>query len=122
MIFQMNIIRPVRGNTGYPTCVMTSMTSAAVYSFPTEQFPMCLVLFSPVHQIYALQDLLGIVDELEQAEELQFRLQIFGKRVEVHFDTLNTFATELILTFISSVKHFELGDWAFLPSGAGQVL
>ena len=97
----------------------------ATYNFPTEGdilLPMCLVLFSPPEEISSLSSLMELVHDLEEADQFGYRAQYFATRVEIHFSRLDFFSVLLILVFILSLKHKDLGDWCFVPSDAGVVL
>lgn len=98
----------------------------AIYGFPMDEedylLPMCLVLFTAPDQISALRQLLDILDDLEEADEIDSYVpQFFASRVELHISHLNRFSAMLLLVFISSKRHFELGDWCFVPSAVGQL-
>ena len=113
------ILRPSMQQTGM-TCIMTEQTPMAVYSFPMdegdEMKPMCLVFFSPASSITPLEELVSVLVDLEEAQEITFWICNYPSRVEFHFNKLTRFCAELLLVFLSSFDHIELGDWAFMPS------
>ena len=100
----------------FSPCIMASDSTAAVYSYPEEKFPICLVLTSPYSLIAALDDLIEHVLDLENAGDILYKLQVYENRVEFHFDCLSYLAAMILLSFLSSVPHHETGDWAFLAS------
>ena len=101
---------------------MTSTTPATVYSYHTEDFAMCLVFFGNASSVPALLDIIGICDDLVLANELNYIGNLLPTRVELHFESLNTFALMLLTATLTSKKHEEWGDWAFVPSDVGQEL
>ena len=121
MFQKMSIYRPYRLPTVIPTCIMTSSTLAAIYSYPTD-VPMCLVMFSPPIFISALATILEACDDLDQADEATHTVQMFGSRVEIHFEYLNDFSLEYLALTITSFPHAEIGDWAMVPSVMGLQL
>ena len=115
--FQMPNIRPVYDTVA---CIMAG-GPAAIYSFPTEEgngIPVCLIFDSPHYAIEVMEDIIAVINELDST----YCLQLFPFRTEIHFSELDYFATVMICEVLTSVSHWEVGDWAFLPSEMGAVL
>ena len=110
-------IRPI---LGCGSCMMVD-GPAAIYSFPLEEdngIPVCLIFEYPAHLIEVLNDILSLINE----SELVYRLQIFPFRTELHFEQLEYLELVMMCEILTSVAHYEVGDWCFLPSEMGTVL
>ena len=113
---EMNETIQTRIDPFYPPCIMSINSIASVYCYPEYGFPVCLVLGSHFSLIPALFELLALVEDLEDADELIYKLQICEEKVEIHFDHLNNFASLILLSFLSSLPFSDIGSWSFLAS------
>ena len=101
---------------------MSRTEPLAVYSFPFEEgcrLPVCLALFSPYALVEPLQDLLAVFTDLEAAEEIIFRLQVFPQRVEIHMTGLSYESALRVVEFLTTRSFSSLGEWAFIASELG---
>ena len=88
----------------------------AVYCFPFDSMPICLVLLSPHILIPALDDLLSLIQLIEEASDIILKVQVFEEHVEFHFDLLDELAATTLATFMSSKDYCDIGEWAFKAS------